>query len=125
MNGYEARSAQEEPGGDDPARRRYVVSQGGPSPKCAGPITLVSGLNRANVAYSRTLNRLIVVCADTLLDHIPVEVEQYDDTVLWKTLRALCTQEIAAEVVRGYTVRIRTVPNAPSPGGMNALPGHA
>jgi hypothetical protein len=44
------------------------------------------------------------------LDHIPVEVEQYDDTVLWKTLRLLCTQEIAAEPVCGFTARIRTVP---------------
>jgi signal transduction histidine kinase len=40
----EARSGQEKPGGDDPDRRQYVVSQGGPIPKCADPITLVSGL---------------------------------------------------------------------------------
>ena len=40
----EARSGHQEPGGDDPARRPYVVSQGGPSPKCADPITLVSRL---------------------------------------------------------------------------------
>ena len=43
----EARSGQQKPGGYDPARRQYVVSQGGPSPKCADPITLVSGLARA------------------------------------------------------------------------------
>jgi AAA domain len=74
-------------------------------------VDFILSLNRANVAFSRTLNRLVVVCADTLLDHIPVEVEQYDDTVLWKTLRTLCTREIASEKVLGYTARIRTVPD--------------
>ena len=98
-----------------------IVSATASDPSAIGRnVEFILSLNRANVAFSRTLNRLIVVCADTLLDHIPVEVEQYDDTVLWKTLRALCTQEIAAETVRGYTVKIRTAPDAPT-----ALPGSA
>ena len=58
------------------------------------------------------VDRLVVVCADTLLDHIPVEVEQYDDTVLWKTLRTLCTREIGSLAVLGNTARICTVPDA-------------
>src|SRR5262249_9599977 len=70
-------------------------------------VEFILSLNRANVAFSRTLNRLVVVCADALLDHMPVEVEQYDDTVLWKTLRLLCTEEIGVEPVRGFIASIR------------------
>jgi hypothetical protein len=80
-------------------------------------VDFILSLNRANVAFSRTQNRLVVVCADSLLDHMPVDVEQYDDTVLWKTLRLLCTQEIALESVCGFTARIRTTP---SDGGITA-----
>jgi hypothetical protein len=75
-------------------------------------VDFILSLNRANVAFSRTLNRLVVVCADTLLDHMPVEVEQYDDTVLWKTLRTLCTREIASIKLGAYTAKIWTVPDA-------------
>jgi hypothetical protein len=97
-----------------------IVSATASDPSAIGRnVDFILSLNRANVAFSRTLNRLVVVCADALLDHMPVEVEQYDDTVLWKTLRLLCTQEIAAETVRGYTARMRTVP----PPGSASVPG--
>jgi hypothetical protein len=89
-----------------------IVSATASDPSAIGRnVDFILNLNRANVAFSRTLNRLIVVCADTLLDHIPVEVEQYDDTVLWKTLRILCSREIASQAVLGHTAKIRTVPD--------------
>jgi len=46
-------------------------------------------LNRSNVAFSRVQARLIVVCSESLLDHIPAELEQYDSTLLWKSLRQI------------------------------------
>jgi hypothetical protein len=63
-------------------------------------------LNRSNVAFSRAQARLIVVCSEALLDHIPAEVEQYDSTLLWKSLRQICTLQLAAEVMNGYNVRL-------------------
>lgn len=38
----------------------------------------VLDLNRSNVAFSRAQARLIVVCSESLLDHIPAELDQYD-----------------------------------------------
>ncbi len=71
-------------------------------------VDFILSLNRANVAFSHTMKRLVVVCADSLLDHIPVEVDQYDDTVLWKTLRLLCSREIASVPIDSFIARIRT-----------------
>ena len=51
-------------------------------------------LNRANVAFSRTKKRLIVVCSEHFLNHIPPEMEDYKAAMLWKSLRNLCTKEI-------------------------------
>jgi len=88
-----------------------IVSATASDPSAIGRnVDFILSLNRANVAFSRTINRLVVVCSDALLDHIPVEVEQYNDTILWKTLRLLCTEEIAVEAIRGFTTRILTVP---------------
>jgi hypothetical protein len=67
-------------------------------------------LNRANVAFSRVRHRMIVICAQTLLDHIPSEIELYDDAALWKALRDLCTEHCAVTEVSGYRVRILTPP---------------
>lgn len=77
----------------------------------------ILNLNRSNVAFTRTQRRLIVVCAETLLDHIPAEIESYESTMLWKSLRALCTQQIAVEQMRGHTVRILTPPISHSSAG--------
>jgi hypothetical protein len=63
-------------------------------------------LNRSNVAFSRAQARLIVVCSESLLNHIPAELEQYDSTLLWKSLRQICTIELAAETMNGYNVRL-------------------
>jgi hypothetical protein len=73
-------------------------------------VDFILNLNRANVAFSRTMQRLIVVCSRALIDYIPTEVEQYDDTVLWKTLRRLCVREIGQETIRGRSVRLLTTP---------------
>ena len=36
----------------------------------------ILNLNRSNVAFSRAMDRLIVICSETLLDHIPAELDQ-------------------------------------------------
>jgi len=69
----------------------------------------ILNLNRSNVAFSRAKNRLIVVVAKSLLDAIPAEIEDYDSTLLWKSLRELCTSVIGTETVSGYRVRIFTL----------------
>jgi hypothetical protein len=73
-------------------------------------------LNRSNVAFSRAQRRLIVICSETLLDHIPAELEDYESTLLWKSLREVCSLAIGDDVVSGHEVRIYTppisVPNA-------------
>jgi superfamily I DNA and/or RNA helicase len=48
-------------------------------------------LRRSNVAFSRARMRLIVVCSEFLLDYIPAEFENYESTLLWKSLRTLCS----------------------------------
>ena len=67
-------------------------------------------LNRSNVAFSRAQERLIVVCSESLLNHIPAELEQYDSTLLWKSLRQICSVQLATLVMSGYTVQL-FVPN--------------
>ncbi len=62
--------------------------------------------DRSNVAFSRTQERLVVVCARSLLDHIPTEVEHYESALLWKHLRTLCGSEIAAMTVYGAGVAV-------------------
>ena len=47
--------------------------------------------HRANVAFTRARRRLIVVCARDLLDFVPMAYERYEDAILWKLLRHLCT----------------------------------
>jgi hypothetical protein len=71
-------------------------------------VEFILNLNRANVAFSRTEQRLIVVCSETLLDHMPVEVEHYDSALLWKALRAICVHEVAVGGMDGHHVRILT-----------------
>ncbi|MDB5313257.1 MAG: exonuclease subunit alpha [Gemmataceae bacterium] len=70
----------------------------------------VLNLNRANVAFSRVQDRLVVVCSRTLLDHIPAEVEHYESAVLWKALRDLCSEFVAETEVCGHRVRLYRPP---------------
>ncbi len=66
----------------------------------------VLDLNRANVAFSRVKERLVVVCARTLLDHIPAEADHYEQAKLWKALRELCTVAVGTATVNGHTARL-------------------
>lgn len=54
----------------------------------------VLGLERSNVAFSRPKRRLIVIVSRTLTDHIASDVEHYEASMLWKSLRATCTDLI-------------------------------
>ena len=57
-------------------------------------------LNRANVAFSRAQERLIVVCAKSLLDNVPADLENYESAMLWKAIRELC-KRVAGNVAMG------------------------
>ncbi|HTE19329.1 MAG TPA: hypothetical protein VK689_13225 [Armatimonadota bacterium] len=67
-------------------------------------------LNRANVAFSRAKQRLVVVCAETLLAHIPPELEHYQAALLWKSLRALCSETVAEVPIGEHRVGLLTLP---------------
>lgn len=75
-------------------------------------VDFILDLNRANVAFSRVQDRLVVVCARTLLDHIPAEAEHYQSAVLWKALRGLCSELVAESEVCGHRVRLYRPPVA-------------
>lgn len=79
----------------------------------AGNAEFILELNRANVAFSRTKKRLIVVCSESLLSHMPVEADQYAETLLWKSLRQECTELVATETIGSYSVRVLTPPFDP------------
>jgi hypothetical protein len=68
--------------------------------------------HRATVAFTRSKRRLIVVCARDLLDVVPTSYERYQDALLWKLLRRLCTHLVDTMTVDGVTVRVYT----PQPG---------
>ncbi|MQG91107.1 AAA domain-containing protein [Pseudomonas sp. MN1F] len=58
-------------------------------------------LNRANVAFSRTQERLIVVCAKSLLDNVPADLENYESAMLWKAIRELCKRVVGEVEIGG------------------------
>lgn len=95
-------------------QKTIIVSAAMSDPSAiAGNAEFILELNRANVAFSRTKKRLIVVCAESLLTHMPVEADQYAETLLWKALRQECTQLVATETVGSTTVRVLTPPFDP------------
>ncbi|MBC1239564.1 AAA domain-containing protein [Nostoc sp. 2RC] len=73
-------------------------------------VEFILNLNRSNVAFSRVQERLIVVCSKTLLDYIPKELDNYEETMLWKALRSECSQLIFTENVNGHIVEVFTPP---------------
>lgn len=94
-------------------RSAIIVSATASDPSAIAAATdFILDLNRSNVAFSRVKDRLIVVCASTLLDHIPADIEQYDETILWKLLRARCSELVATVEVGGATARIMRPPHA-------------
>lgn len=90
-------------GGERPT---IIVSGTESDPHAIGAAaSFILNLNRANVAFSRTQERLIVVCAETLLDHVPVEIEDYESALLWKSLRSLCSRTLFDLDIDGHRVR--------------------
>lgn len=43
-------------------------------------------LNRLNVAMSRMKKKLVVIASESIFDHIPLDVEEYNQALLWKGL---------------------------------------
>ena len=70
-------------------------------------VEFILDINRSNVAFSRTQERLVVICARTLLDFVPPEVDHYASALLWKHLRELCNHELASAVIAGSRVSVR------------------
>jgi len=73
-------------------------------------VEFILNLNRANVAFSRTQSRLIVVCSRVLIDYIPADYEHYESALLWKALREICSEEIANLIVNGHEVTLLSIP---------------
>jgi hypothetical protein len=71
-------------------------------------VEFVLDLNRSNVAFSRASRRLIVVCSEQILNYIPAELDHYESAMLWKSLRELCSVELAKVTLQGHTVRVMT-----------------
>jgi superfamily I DNA and/or RNA helicase len=64
----------------------------------------VLDLQRANVAFSRTKQRLFVVASQVLFDHIPSQVDVYATAKLWKHLRYLCQRCISTQHIGEHRV---------------------
>lgn len=88
-------------------RPMIVVSGTESDPHAIGAAaSFILNLNRANVAFSRTQERLVVVCAETLLDHVPSDLEDYESAMLWKSLRNLGSRTLFITNLNGVRVRI-------------------
>ncbi len=68
----------------------------------------ILNLNRANVAFSRTQNRLFVVCARSLLDHIPPDSDDYESAMLWKAVREVCNVELFGGKIDSCSYKVFT-----------------
>ncbi len=73
-------------------------------------VDFILDLNRSNVAFSRVQERLIIIVSQSLLNYIPSQLENYKETLLWKELRLICSQQIALVNLDKYEVKI-LVPN--------------
>jgi hypothetical protein len=103
-------------GGERPT---IIVSATASDPSSiASSVEFILDLNRSNVAFSRAQDRLIVVCSQSLLDHIPAEVDHYESAMLWKSLRALCSCRVGEMIIGDRTVRIFTPPIEAREGGI-------
>jgi hypothetical protein len=95
-------------GGESPT---VIVSATASDPAAiAVNVEFLLNLNRSNVAFSRAQRRLIVVCAQSLLDHVPAEFDHYQSAYLWKSIREVCSEHLDTLDVEGTTVRIMTCP---------------
>lgn len=97
-------------GGERPV---VIVSATASDPSAiSSNVEFILNLNRSNVAFSRAQDRLIVVCSEEIVNHIPAEVDQYDSAMLWKSLRGWCSYLVARTTVGDHTVQIYTPPIA-------------
>lgn len=69
-------------------------------------------VHRANVAFSRNKERLIVIAAESLVNHVSSNIDVYDSAVLWKTMRSDCHNCIEEFELDGSRVRV-LVPDQP------------
>lgn len=77
-----------------------IVSASESDPSAISASTrFILDLKRSNVAFSRPRTRLIVVCSQALLDFIPSEADDYEATLLWRSLRRICSREIGSESI--------------------------
>lgn len=76
----------------------------------SGNAEFILDLNRTNVIFSRAKERLIVVCSKNLLDSIPSEAEEYENSILWKKLRSFCSATVFKDVYKGHCVEVRIPP---------------
>ena len=97
-------------GGERPA---IIVSATASDPSAiSATAEFVLNLNRANVAFSRSSERLIVVVSQSLLNFIPSDAEHYDNALLWKTLRKICGKKVASLSISGkINAEVYTVEN--------------
>ncbi len=96
-------------------RPTVIVSATASDPTAIGAnVEFILDLNRSNVAFSRSQERLIVVCSESLLGYIAPEVEHYEAAMLWKSLRALCSHLVATGTVEGHAVCVYTPPVEPA-----------
>jgi hypothetical protein len=92
-------------------RDNVIVSATASNPSAISKnVEFILSLNRSNVAFSRAKKRLIIVCSKTLLNYIPTELENYEEAILWKTLRSQCSELIFTEQIAEHTVDVFTNP---------------
>lgn len=76
----------------------------------SGNAEFILDLNRTNVIFSRAKDRLIVVCSKNLLDSIPSEADEYENSILWKKLRSFCSTTVFKGEYKGRCVEVRIPP---------------
>lgn len=93
-------------GGEKPI---VIVSATASDPSAiSGNVEFILNLNRTNVAFSRSEERLIVVCSEELINFIPSDLGYYQSSILWKSLRDLCNVQVGETTIDGTVVRIFT-----------------
>ena len=72
----------------------------------ASSVEFILDLNRSNVAFSRAKQRLIVVCSESLINYVPAALDQYDETLLWKSLREVCNTQLGQTTIGPHSIKI-------------------
>ena len=80
----------------------------------------ILSLERSNVAFSRTKRRLIVIASQTLLDFVPPKLDHYQNAILWKQLRAMCTEPLCGGELVAIDYQVLVEPQEKAPEAKNA-----